>query len=72
MIQIKQVPGHKSWEIVKCPPEIYDELDRRGFIPQMGFVSRPGNTWIAPGKEAEVIQYLQTMGIEVETDYGGE
>ena len=69
MIKIKRVHGYDSWEILKCPSDVYDELDRRGFIPQVGVVSEPGNQYIAPGKEAEVIKYLKAIGIEVDTDY---
>ena len=70
MIRIRRVkPSDDNWEIEGCPREVCDELDRRGFIPRAGIVSRPGNQWIAADKVVEVEKYLRAMGIQFTSDF---
>lgn len=63
---VKEVAGKKYWEIQNCPDGVYSELDQLGLIPQMGIVSRPRNVAIAPGREDEVVRFLEKRGLEFE------
>jgi len=69
MIRIKRVKNKDNWELVNCPDDIYDELDQRGLIPEVGIVSFPGNTAIRQNQLPVIIELFMDMGIEYIIDY---
>lgn len=69
MVHIKRVMNKDSWELVNCSPDIYDELDKRGLIPDTGVVSFPGNTAVRKDQLPEIISFFKERGFEYKSDF---